>query len=61
MGNALRVGLLMLMIVAGLVAWALVGISFSAHDQKVLAAGFVAGIVVAFVIVPLWRWADRPD
>jgi hypothetical protein len=51
----------MLMIVAGLVAWALVGISFSAHDQKVLAAGFVAGLVVAFVIVPLWRWADRPD
>jgi hypothetical protein len=59
MGSILRGVLLLLMLLAGLVVWALVGESFSVHDQKVLAVGFVACLVVAYVLVPLWRWADR--
>ena len=57
--TALRAALLVVLGVGGLVTFIGVGDSFSVHDQRLLFWGFIAGLVVAFVLVPLWRWADR--
>lgn len=59
MGGFLRATLLVVILVGGWVAVIVLGDSTNAHDQKVFAAGVVVGLAVAYLIVPVVRWADR--
>jgi hypothetical protein len=49
-----------LIVLAALVAW-LVFATQSPHDGRLEAVSFFAGVIVARVGPPLWRWADRDD
>jgi hypothetical protein len=59
MSGFLRAALLVLILVGGWVAVIALGDSVNVHDQKVFAVGVVVGLAVAYLIVPVVRWANR--